>query len=78
MLIWEIIKNVSTIYSIFFLLLYRKKTSPVDSMVFACVSMTARAVGHKIAAKDSIFMEIISQMLGGVELRYVHFDYGIS
>ena len=49
--------------------LLRKKTNPVDSMVFACVSMTARAVGPKMAAKDKFFMEIIFQMLGGVELR---------
>ena len=50
---------------------HRKKSNPVDSKVFACVSMTARAVGSKMASKEmfkDIFMEIICQMLGGVEL----------
>ncbi|XP_057312523.1 serine/threonine-protein kinase mTOR-like [Hydractinia symbiolongicarpus] len=43
---------------------HRKKTNLVDPMVFACVSMTARAVGPKMAGKDPIFKEIIDQMLG--------------
>lgn len=33
-------------------------------MVFACVSMTARALGPKMAGKYNIFREIIEQMLG--------------
>lgn len=37
-------------------------------MVFACVSMTARALGSKVAGKETIFKEIIDQMLG-VPLR---------
>ena len=40
-------------------------------MIFACVSMIARAVGQKMATKDSIFKDIIDQMLG-VGLRYAN------
>jgi len=39
-------------------------------MVFACVSMTAKAVGPKMANKDTLFQEIIDQMLI-VRLRYI-------
>jgi len=44
----------------------KKKPVSIDPMVFACVSMTARAVGPKMAAKApfyQLFQEIISKML---------------
>ena len=47
----------------------RRKPASVDPMIFACVSMIAKAVGQKMATKDSIFKDIIDQMLG-VGLRY--------
>eukprot|EP00795_Rhopilema_esculentum_P000207 gene207-9842_t len=43
---------------------HKRKPASVDPMIFACVSMIARAVGQKMATKDSIFKEIIDQMLG--------------
>lgn len=59
--------NVSTKNNLFDfksnVIFFRKKTNYVDPMVFACVSMTAKAVGPKMANKDTIFKDIIDQML---------------
>ena len=60
-----------------FVVPFRKKANSFDPMVFACVSMTAKAVGPKMAGKDKIFKEIIDQMLG-VGLRYVVVFYHLK
>eukprot|EP00794_Sanderia_malayensis_P007416 gene7416-8236_t len=43
---------------------HKRKPASVDPMIFACVSMIARAVGQKMATKDSVFKDIIDLMLG--------------